>query len=225
VNLAKAMYGIVGMFIARSAGEHLKRLSEKLKSPEDIVNLAFSFKYRDPIASAVLGRDVHVIIRPGQIYEEILELAKLVSDLKPKAVLEIGTAGGGTLFLWCRLSAEDASIISVDLPGGLFGGGYPRWRAVLYRYFKKPGQRLYLIRGNSHDLRTLEKVKRILGNGKLDFLFIDGDHTYEGVKKDFEMYGPLVRSGGIIAFHDIVPDYYTRYGIRTGSQTGGVPIF
>lgn len=39
----------------------------------------------------------------------------------------------------------------------------------------------------------------------MDFLFIDGDHTYEGVKKDFEMYSSLVRRGGLIAFHDIVP--------------------
>jgi len=37
------------------------------------------------------------------------------------------------------------------------------------------------------------------------FLFIDGDHTYKGVKKDFEMYSPLVREDGIIAFHDVVP--------------------
>jgi predicted O-methyltransferase YrrM len=59
----------------------------------------------------------------------------------------------------------------------------------------------------------------------LDFLFIDGDHSYEGVKKDFEIYSSLVRKGGIIAFHDIVPDYYTRYGIRTPSYTGGVPKF
>ncbi len=35
-------------------------------------------------------------------------------------------------------------------------------------------------------------------------LFIDGDHTYEGVKKDFDMYSPLVKKGGIVAFHDIV---------------------
>jgi len=39
----------------------------------------------------------------------------------------------------------------------------------------------------------------------LSFLFIDGDHTYEGVKKDFEMYSPLVKKDEIIAFHDIVP--------------------
>ena len=33
---------------------------------------------------------------------------------------------------------------------------------------------------------------------------IDGDHTYEGVKQDFEMYSPLVRDGGLIGFHDVV---------------------
>jgi len=38
----------------------------------------------------------------------------------------------------------------------------------------------------------------------VDFLFIDGDHTYAGVKSDFEFYSQLVRGGGIIALHDIV---------------------
>lgn len=61
-----------------------------------------------------------------------------------------------------------------------------------------------MIRRNSHDLTTLFELKKILGKRKIDFLFIDGDHTYEGVKKDFAMYSPLVREGGIIAFHDIV---------------------
>ena len=31
---------------------------------------------------------------------------------------------------------------------------------------------------------------------------IDGDHTYEGVKADFERYAPLVRRGGVIIFDD-----------------------
>jgi predicted O-methyltransferase YrrM len=64
-----------------------------------------------------------------------------------------------------------------------------------------------------------------LKGNKVDFLFIDGDHSYEGVKKDFEMYSPLVKKGGIIVFHDIVPDYYTRYGIKTGSWAGEVYKF
>jgi hypothetical protein len=35
-------------------------------------------------------------------------------------------------------------------------------------------------------------------------LFIDGDHSYEGVRRDFELYSHLVKDKGIIAFHDIV---------------------
>lgn len=46
-------------------------------------------------------------------------------------------------------------------------------------------------------------MKSILKDRQIDFLFIDGDHTYEGVKKDFHMYSPLVRKGGIVALHDI----------------------
>jgi len=34
----------------------------------------------------------------------------------------------------------------------------------------------------------LKKIKAILRDKKVDFLFIDADHSYEGVKKDFEMY-------------------------------------
>jgi predicted O-methyltransferase YrrM len=44
----------------------------------------------------------------------------------------------------------------------------------------------------------------MLGRKKIDLLFIDGDHTYEGVKADFEKYLPLVKKGGLIAFHDIL---------------------
>lgn len=79
------------------------------------------------------------------------------------------------------------------------------WRAPLYRSFAKPGQRVHLLRRDSHDPSTLEALKDVLGGRKVDFLLIDGDHTYEGVKKDFEMYGTLVRRGGMIGFHDIVP--------------------
>ncbi len=39
-----------------------------------------------------------------------------------------------------------------------------------------------------------------------DFIFIDGDHTQEGVIQDFQAYCPMARSGGIVALHDILPD-------------------
>jgi predicted O-methyltransferase YrrM len=48
-------------------------------------------------------------------------------------------------------------------------------------------------------------VCNLFDNDPIDFLFIDGDHTYEGVKADFRDYASLVRPGGVIAFHDILP--------------------
>jgi predicted O-methyltransferase YrrM len=59
----------------------------------------------------------------------------------------------------------------------------------------------------------------------LDVLFIDGDHTYDGVKADYQMYRPLVRKGGLIAFHDIVDDHQTKYGRPGIGWAGGVPMF
>ena len=63
----------------------------------------------------------------------------------------------------------------------------------------------------------LDLVRATLGDRVLDYLFIDGDHSYAGVKADFEQYGPLVKKGGLIAFHDIAD------GLP--ENVGGVPRF
>jgi predicted O-methyltransferase YrrM len=60
-----------------------------------------------------------------------------------------------------------------------------------------------MIHGDSHDSQMKVTVTQILGDDRLDFLFIDGDHTYDGVKQDYEMYKDLVKPGGWIGFHDI----------------------
>lgn len=138
-----------------------------------------------------------------QVRSEILTLGKLLQERAPARSLEIGTNYGGTLLLLCSLSSPGAKIISVDLPSGPFGGGYPRRKIPLFRKFRNGGQRLHLIRANSHHQETKERVLRILNGELLDYLFLDGDHTYEGVRRDFEMYAPLVRQGGMIALHDI----------------------
>ena len=145
-------------------------------------------------------------IAPIQIRSELMELGRVIAAAKPVRALEIGTARGGTLFVLCRLAASDATVISLDLRHGAFGGGYSPLRMPLYRRFASPGQSLHLIRADSHDMDTLERVRKILGPEPLDYLFIDADHTYEGVKRDFEMYSPLVRKGGTVVFHDIVQD-------------------
>ena len=141
----------------------------------------------------------------SQIKDEIFILLKLLLKERPREILEIGTAEGGTLFLFSRVADMNAMLISVDMPGGPFGGGYPAWKIPLYKSFAWERQNIKLIRADSHNPETFEAVKKTLSYRSLDFLFIDGDHSYEGVKSDFEMYAKLVRRGGIVALHDIVP--------------------
>ena len=139
-----------------------------------------------------------------QIESEIIAALELFEQEQPRRVLEIGTARGGNFYLLSRAAAEDATLVSLDLPGGPFGGGYSTWKLPIYRRLVRPGQRPVFLRANSHDVSSVEIVRRHLNQQPLDLAFIDGDHTYQGVKRDWELYSPLVRAGGLIAFHDIV---------------------
>ena len=49
---------------------------------------------------------------------------------------------------------------------------------------------------------TSEQIVNNFEDGSLDFVYIDGDHSYESCKKDIQMWLPKVKQGGIIAGHD-----------------------
>ena len=173
-----------------------KRSIRNLKNflPKDSAD-AFSF----------VNKKFFGVFAPMQIRNEFLSLLDIFIKENSKIIMEIGTANGGTLFCFSKLAPDDAIIISLDLPESKIDGWHPMWKDSFYQAFAKTGQDLLLLREDSHAPETLEKVREVLGEKEIDFLFIDGDHSYEGVKKDFEMYGALVRKGGMIAFHDIVP--------------------
>ena len=136
--------------------------------------------------------------------QKVPELARLIAlarALRPSAVLEIGSWRGGTLLAWCNVAAPDAVVVSVDLPAEY---GTPATPEEL-RKLARSSQRLEVVRGDSHADETRAQVETTLRGRKVDFLMIDGDHTYDGVRRDFELYAPLVRDGGVIAFHDILP--------------------
>jgi predicted O-methyltransferase YrrM len=159
-------------------------------------------------------------IAPAQLEAEIAAFMRLVEEASPARILEIGTHLGGTLFLLCRAAPAHAHLASLDLPlagvpEGLGFVGYHESRRLLYRAFAKPGQRITLLVGDSQQPSTVARVERALGGEPLDLLFVDGSHRYEHVKRDFELYSPLVRRGGLVAFHDVWP----------GEFAGGSPRF
>jgi len=171
----------------------LRHAAEQAATVEEFVALAANFNH------------LRIKIAPSQNPVEIAQLLKLLSEQPPKTLLEIGTAKGGTFFLFSRVAAPDALLISLDLPLQRSGLGSPAWRDKLCRSFARAQQRIELVRADSHKPATAEGIRQLLGDRLVDFLLIDGDHSYEGAKTDYELYSPLVARGGLIGFHDIVP--------------------
>lgn len=123
------------------------------------------------------------------------ELAKLIETLierETKNVCEVGVYAGGTLWAWCQLSQE-GFIIGID------NGHIPR---DLFHFWHPD---MWTPKHDSHDPTMPMRLQRRLDrrNAQLDFLFVDGGHSYQDASQDYEMYSPLVRPGGVIAFHDI----------------------
>jgi predicted O-methyltransferase YrrM len=203
--LNRSYWFIAGCILVERASDALRRSVPPASDIGALVDVALTF------------REKKIGIAPNQRKEEIEGLLNIISSAKPRVILEIGTSQGGTLFLFTRVASEDALLITIDLPSPPLGAGYLPWRAKLYRSFAIGGQELRLIRSDSHSAQTMSHVLGLLGARKVDVLFIDGDHSYEGVKKDFEMYSPLVAKDGIVAFHDIVPG--------RPEDVGGVPRF
>jgi predicted O-methyltransferase YrrM len=191
-------------FVVRLASRRVSSFVEGRPTIDDAVAFAYERRFwRLPMT-----------IVPIQLRSEISSFLEhvLANDVPPRRILEIGTSQGGTLFLLSTVAADDAEILSIDLPKGPFGGGYSERKEKLYRAFARSGQHIELLRQSSHDHATLARVKSWLSGSFLDLLFVDGDHTYGGVMKDLELYTPLVRPGGLIALHDIVPGLRERVG-------------
>jgi len=123
---------------------------------------------------------------------ELAGLLALLVDHEPQVVVEIGSDHGGTLWAWQQLPSV-RRVLAVDLPLGGFHSG---------RSLDTHG--VEVVYGDSHKDETLAELADLLADDRVDLLFIDGDHTFEGVRSDFVMYSPLVRPGGLVGFHDIL---------------------
>lgn len=138
-----------------------------------------------------------------QVNWEWTSVIKELSNFKIDNALEIGSYGGGSLCSIANLASDNAKIMSIDICESLYVS--VEMKQSVLRGFAERGQEIHTLDADSHLPESLEETKRFFGESPLDLLFIDGDHHYEGVKKDFEMYAPLVKSGGIVMFHDIQP--------------------
>ena len=154
---------------------------------------------------------------------EFAELLELYRALAPRAVLEIGSLHGGTLWHWLRFARPGALVLNVDALVCTQDTRYASQKAghdgLWAHWASNRGVHLKTFTGYSADLAILAQVRAALFEASgavspqlgaddqwrcLDFLFLDGDHSYAGVQFDYFHYAPLVRPGGLVALHDIL---------------------
>jgi hypothetical protein len=128
----------------------------------------------------------------------------LVANLKPKKIVELGTHYGTSLWCFSQSAKDqriDVEINAVDTwEGEKHAGFYGKEVFEKVKEIKNtfyPDLRINLMR------KKFEEAVSDFQKNSIDILHIDGLHTYEAVKNDFEAWLPKVKLNGIILFHDI----------------------
>lgn len=136
--------------------------------------------------------------RSSQDASELRRLIELFKDNGVRSYCEIG-ARHGDAFHEIMLSLPIGSFgVAADMPGGAWGKtGTDTALTRATQDLRRRGYDIEVVIGDSHSRAVQDKVRAF---GPFDALFIDADHTLEGVKADWLAYKDMSR---IVAFHDI----------------------
>jgi predicted O-methyltransferase YrrM len=162
----------------------VRRWPERMEGFED---LAFLF------SSTILAHGVASLR-----LDEAAYLYRLVHDERPRTIAEIGRFRGGSTFLIAAAAGPDAVVHSYDPE--------TRHDRALFGALQRYGLANRVVLHG-------EDSRQATPPGELDLLFIDGDHSEEGARADFERWSPSVKAGGHVLFHDAVdaPDFVPPY--------------
>jgi len=115
-----------------------------------------------------------------------------------KSILEIGSMFGQTLKMMAAVAAPGARLRCIDLaPNVAYDIDTAPFLRIVIADLCRAGFDAAVLFDNSRSVDSIRWAKK---SGPYDFVFIDGDHTYDGVKADWENFGRL---GRVVAFHDI----------------------
>jgi predicted O-methyltransferase YrrM len=87
-----------------------------------------------------------------------------------------------------------------DWTGGINQEIIDKFMMIAQENLKPYGDRVQMIRETSSD--ASKKISKEFKEPKFDFIFVDGDHSYDATLADCEAYYPLLKDGGIFCGHD-----------------------
>ena len=201
----------------------IKRFINKSKIKEiDVINIHKSFELRN-ISSNLKSPKEDSIIKSFSISSDnnIVGMtsdyeAWIISTLSKvsKNIFEFGTCSGKTTYLMALNSSEDTKITTITLNPNEINNiqKFDKDNESSYRNIKNESiydkflfsdtpeeKKIKVIFINSVDFKNTEFKE------KMDFIFIDGGHTYSVVKNDSEKSFEMLKPNGIILWHDYVP--------------------
>jgi len=161
------------------------------------------FRDKDPRAADKLIRRVLAVegMLTGDEAGELIRLAAQVSV--DSCVLEVGSYRGrsATALALGAKSGGNAPVYAIEpheqyvgVLGGTFG---PADRQAFFRNVIKAGV--------AEQIRLVNLSSEVVSKGwsrPIGMLWLDGDHSFEGVQRDFEAWAPFLVSDAVVAFHD-----------------------
>lgn len=137
---------------------------------------------------------------PGELVYECEEI--LTTEIR--IIVETGVQHGGWIYAITPFTPKVQHYIGID----------PSFANHWLTCKNKLGiHTIDTIEAKSQD--ALEMVKMRLDNKQIDLLHLDGDHHEEAALRDYDLYSPLVRKGGLVILHDVGTAKGPREALRT----------
>ena len=176
-------------------------------------------------------------------HSSIILLNILANTIDINNYMEIGVHNGGSMTMLLSGNNKNINIYGIDLFEDMYDETkhLNKEKFTTYQYFKRDNlsmtktrnnldkvkkhynnnSNIHLLQGNSYFDETETNFKEELNSHELDLLFIDGDHTLDGVKNDYERYSKYVKKDGYIIFddyhHPIIKEYCDKLIEETSS--------
>lgn len=137
--------------------------------------------------------DILAACDPMQSHWDVNETLLFMERYDVETVVEIGCYQGGSLATWTHALQPSLAI------------GITRDESELVDFPAKarPNTVVRMIFGLSQDQTTVDATKQALDGRLIDFLFIDGGHSFREVQHDFLLYSPLMSATGVVGIHDL----------------------
>jgi len=131
-------------------------------------------------------------------FDEASYLFRAVRQFQPRQIVEIGRWLGGSTVLISTAKSRDAVFTSLDIK--MFDD---KKLPFVREHAEDSNVQQFLNRiGDTNTHMLVADSRKYVPDSKIDFLFLDGDHSYEGIKADYDHWVQFLNPGAHLLFHD-----------------------